>query len=182
MYNLSHLITGKGEPDPATKASAPTPPTHPPSKSALEVDNPQNTTPAKTRKVEHTDDSSSARNQRILRSPEDRIATRKSSLPSGSSLNATDDPFSLGYQLAHRTQGGLVTHSMTPLAFTEEEELEEGELSQDTEQVQNHIPLHNARLTVHVLSQLPHGLGQRICPTTPDPSHQCPLYPHHSPL
>jgi hypothetical protein len=85
----------------------------------------------------HTDDSSSARNQRILRSPEDRIATRKSSLPSGSSLNATDNPFSLGYQLAHRTQGGLVTHSVTPLAFTEEEELEEGELSQDTEQVKN---------------------------------------------
>ncbi|KAJ7812456.1 hypothetical protein B0H14DRAFT_3478826 [Mycena olivaceomarginata] len=112
-----------------------TPPTHPPSpQSALEVDSPQNTTPAKTRKVEHTDDSSFARTQRHLRSPEDRIATRKSSLPSGSALNADDDPFTLGYQLAHRTQSGLVTHSATPLAFTEEEELKEGELSPDTEQ------------------------------------------------
>ncbi|KAJ7834553.1 hypothetical protein B0H14DRAFT_2590832 [Mycena olivaceomarginata] len=53
--------------------------------------------------------------------------------PSGSSLNADDDPFSLGYQLAHGSQSGLVTHSVTPLAFTEEE-LEEGELSPDTEQ------------------------------------------------
>ncbi|KAJ7897581.1 hypothetical protein B0H14DRAFT_2557582 [Mycena olivaceomarginata] len=144
------LITGKGRANPPlttsapiqdtrldTKVSAPnsTPPTHPPSpQSALEIDNPQNTTPTKTRKVKHTDDNSFACNQRHLRSPEDRIATRKSSLPSGSALNADDDPFSLGYQLAHRTQSGLVTHSVTPLAFTEEEELEEGELSQDTEQ------------------------------------------------
>ncbi|KAJ7817933.1 hypothetical protein B0H14DRAFT_3474230 [Mycena olivaceomarginata] len=144
------LITGKGRANPPlttsapiqdtrldTKVSAPnsTPPTHPPSpQSALEIDNPQNTTPTKTRKVKHTDDNSFARNQRHLRSPEDQIATRKSSLPSGSALNADDDPFSLGYQLAHRTQSGLVTHSVTPLAFTEEEELEEGELSQDTEQ------------------------------------------------
>ncbi|KAJ7305638.1 hypothetical protein DFH08DRAFT_976195 [Mycena albidolilacea] len=102
--------------------------------SALEVDNPQNTTPAKSRKVEHTDDSSFARTQRHLQSPEDRIATRKSSLPSSSALNADDDPFGLGYQLAHRTQSGLVTHSATPLAFTEDEELEEGELPQDTAQ------------------------------------------------
>ncbi|KAJ7851022.1 hypothetical protein B0H14DRAFT_3451600 [Mycena olivaceomarginata] len=109
--------------------------THPPyPQSALEVDNPQNTTPTKTRKVEHSDNSSFARTQCYLWSPKDQIATCKSSLPSGSSLNADNNPFSFGYQLAHRPQSGVVTHSATPLAFTEEEELEEGELSPDTEQ------------------------------------------------
>ncbi|KAJ7811310.1 hypothetical protein B0H14DRAFT_3755379 [Mycena olivaceomarginata] len=128
--------------------------THPPSpQSALEVDNPQNTTPAKSRKVERMDDSSFARTQRHLRSPEDRIATCKSSLPSSSALNTDDDPFSLGYQLAHRAQSGLVTHSATPLAFTEDEELEEGELFQDIAQPATpraratHLPNHTGSVS-----------------------------------
>ncbi|KAJ7738714.1 hypothetical protein B0H14DRAFT_491486 [Mycena olivaceomarginata] len=98
----------------ATRHRGPGPFTHhPPSFSSVSPGGrqPPNTTPAKSRKVERTDDSSFARTQRHLRSPEDRIATRKSSLPSSSALNADDDPFSLGYQLAHRQRAAS---SLTP--------------------------------------------------------------------
>jgi hypothetical protein len=68
------------------------------------------------------------------------------------------------------------------LAFTEEEELEEGELSPDTEQVKTHVPLNNMRLTVYVPSQPPLGHGQHLCLTTPDPAHRQLPCTHHSPL
>ncbi|KAJ7800859.1 hypothetical protein B0H14DRAFT_2615818 [Mycena olivaceomarginata] len=108
-------------------------PRHHPPLATLEVDNPHTGTPVKTRRIEQGDDSSFSRAPRQFRSPEDRVAARKTSLPSGplTSGDVNADPFAPTYTLSHTFPSGLITSSATPLTYDEEEDSEpEGELKQ----------------------------------------------------
>ncbi|KAJ7892067.1 hypothetical protein B0H14DRAFT_2560444 [Mycena olivaceomarginata] len=99
----------------------------------LEVDNPHTGTPVKTRRIEQGDDSSFGRAPRQFRSPEDRVASRKTSLPSKPSVsgNVDADPFAPAYKLAHASSPGLITSSATPLTYDEDEDSDpEDELKQ----------------------------------------------------
>ncbi|KAJ7852189.1 hypothetical protein B0H14DRAFT_2581029 [Mycena olivaceomarginata] len=107
----------------------------------LEVDNPHTGTPVKTRRIEQGDDSSFSRAPRLFRSPEDRVAARKSSLPSGSfaSRDIDADPFAPTYTLAHALPSGLITSSATPLTYDEDSDPEDESVQPNTPRAATHL-------------------------------------------
>ncbi|KAJ7839856.1 hypothetical protein B0H14DRAFT_2587788 [Mycena olivaceomarginata] len=109
-------------------------PTTPPL-ATLEVDNLHTGTPVKTCRIKQGDDSSFGHAPRQFRSPEDRVATRKTSLLSRPlvSGDVDSDPFAPTYTLTHASPLGLITSSATPPTYDEDEDEDpEDELKQQS--------------------------------------------------